>query len=68
MSDFTPNAFPAKISSQCGHYDHHHEELLLEALQQIEQIQVHSSFVSLSTMQARQLSQATIRSRLLIAH
>ena len=45
VSKFTPNAFPAKISSQCGQYDHHHEELLLEALQQVKQ--VHSSCESI---------------------
>ena len=48
VSEFTPNAFPAKIFSQCGQYDHHCEELLLEALQQVKNhIQVHSSCESL---------------------
>ena len=48
MSEFTPNAFPAKIFTKCGQFDHLHEELLLEALQKIElQIQVHSSCKSI---------------------
>ena len=48
VSEFTPNAFPAKIFTQCGQFDHLHEELLLEALQKIElQVQVHSSCKSI---------------------
>ena len=38
VSEFTPTAFPAKISSQCGQYDTlNSDEQLLESLQQVKQ-------------------------------
>ena len=49
MSEFTPTAFPAKISSHCGQYDTlNSDKQLMESLQQVKpQLQPHSSCKSI---------------------
>ena len=66
VSEFTPTAFPAKISSQCGQYDTlNSDEQLLESLQQVKQ-QLPNNFlltippVNPSMMLTHHLPQATM--------